>query len=107
MYSNERFKEVTWNRSNILWRIGKWTYLLAHDHLINTAVHVAAQEGQLVILKYFIEEKKADVNVYNEIGETPLFSAAEKPYIYVIMYLIEECHADPTVTDSTQDNILL
>ena len=71
-----------------------------------TAVHLAALSGQLKILKYFLEEKQADVNAVNAFKEPIVFAAARRKHRDIIRYLFEERNADLTMTDVNGDNIL-
>lgn len=72
----------------------------------DTVVHMAAEEDQLAILKYFLKEKQVDVNVQDEIGASPLFQAVEKIRMRIVKYLVEEEEANAVMKDFQRDNIL-
>ena len=72
----------------------------------DTCVHIAAQEGHLELLKFFLGELKINSNIRNTLGEPPLFLAADKQHLDAVQYLIESQRADPTQVDNNQRNIL-
>lgn len=58
----------------------------------------AIENGDLPLVKYFIEQRGADPHVADE---GPLRVAAEKGHLPVVQYLIEEAKADPHVENET------
>mmetsp|Transcript_119915 Transcript_119915/g.339920 ORF Transcript_119915/g.339920 Transcript_119915/m.339920 type:complete len:201 (-) Transcript_119915:252-854(-) len=66
----------------------------AHDEKNgNTAMHVAAQNGNMDICK-FLAEEKADVNAQNKKGQTPLHMSIEYDFYYQTKMFINEFKAD-------------
>ena len=54
----------------------------------------ATLSGQLMTMKFLIEECNANIEAANEEGFTPLLIAADNGYLYVIKYLILERKAN-------------
>lgn len=69
-------------------------------------VQTAVQGGHLDILKYFLEERNVDVNILNNLQETPLFLAVESEHPRIVEYLIEEKKANLTTFNINKENIL-
>lgn len=72
----------------------------------NTAIHFAAEYNCFDILKYFLDNRKGDVNVENDVQQTPLFSAVENRHHTVVKYLIEEKGANVNKVDYMGDTLL-
>ncbi|KAL6638914.1 hypothetical protein ACP70R_023550 [Stipagrostis hirtigluma subsp. patula] len=60
------------------------------------ALHHAAAEGKLDVCRYLVEDLGFDVDVRDDIGETPLFHAANRGRFDVTRYLLDH-GADPTI----------
>lgn len=71
-----------------------------------SAIHVAAQTGHLDIFKYFVEERKADINYDTGMKQPTAFTAALYARLNIVRYIVEECKADVCVIDSIGGNIL-
>jgi len=56
----------------------------------DTNIHQAAVEGDLKSIKFFIEEKKVEVDAQNEESKTPLWIAAENGHLEVVRYLVDK-----------------
>ncbi len=65
----------------------------------NTLLHLAAQNGDLGVVKYLIFEGRIEVNTKNSYGWTPLHYAAHFGYIDVVKYLVEVMNANINLTD--------
>ena len=51
----------------------------------------AAQYGNLEMVQFLVENASlADVNVLNEIGETPLFGATYEGHLKIVNYLLDK-----------------
>jgi hypothetical protein len=59
-------------------------------------LRVAAFVGNVEIVKYLVEDCKADVHAY---GDSAMINAAKNGHIKVLQYLIENCHCDPHLRD--------
>ncbi|KAG7295100.1 hypothetical protein JYU34_022030 [Plutella xylostella] len=55
----------------------------------NTALHHAASEGHLQLVKILVEEFKANVNAKNDRDEIPLQKAVDHYFVRVVRYLIQ------------------
>ncbi|KAJ6637022.1 Ankyrin repeat domain-containing protein 16 [Pseudolycoriella hygida] len=56
----------------------------------DSALHVAAQNGRLSILRYLVEEKDASIELKNNNRKTPLHEAAQFSQYKIVEYLIEK-----------------
>lgn len=54
----------------------------------NSAIHLASQDGKLLVVKYFLEQLGADVNAQGAIGRIPLMNAAEGGSLETFNYLL-------------------
>ena len=63
--------------------------LLVKDSVHNTALHWAASHNRLHLVKYLVEDHKADVNIKNKSLATPLHFAAASGSNQVVKYLIQ------------------
>ena len=63
-------------------------------------IHLAALNGYVDIVKYFIA-KKVDKNIRGTYGFTPLHYACQEGHMNVIKYLVEEAHASVTITSNS------
>jgi ankyrin repeat protein len=72
----------------------------------SVAVHTAIEYGHMGVLKYFLKEKKCDVDITNERDETPIFSALKYGRHDILRYLVEEYKANLTLLDENNENIL-
>ncbi|WP_425385820.1 ankyrin repeat domain-containing protein [Wolbachia endosymbiont (group A) of Barypeithes pellucidus] len=64
----------------------------------NTSLHLAAEQGDLNAVKYFVE-KGGDISAQNEMGYTPLHLAAKNGNLDMVKYLIEN-GANPKAIDN-------
>eukprot|EP01018_Ginkgo_biloba_P008614 Gb_08870 [translate_table: standard] len=73
-------------------------------HLGNTALHEAAQIGQLDVVKVLLAHQPDLINIRNVFQETPLFKAAEGGHLETVLEILE--HSDPLqyVTEKTLDH---
>lgn len=74
-----------------------------------TALHWAAINNRLSIVKYLIENEysKADPNILGgELKASPLHWACRNGLVYIVDYLINNSTADPTLRDSQSYNAL-
>ncbi|WP_265029689.1 ankyrin repeat domain-containing protein [Wolbachia endosymbiont (group A) of Philonthus cognatus] len=60
----------------------------------NTTLHLAVFNGQLDIVKYFIDEENSDVNQANNYGNTPLHLAAKNGQLEIVKYLVDKKKVD-------------
>jgi len=60
---------------------------IASDDDGNIPLHLAAESGELNLVKYFIEEKGADSNSSNRNGNTPLHNAAQHGELNSLKFL--------------------
>lgn len=74
------------------------------DH--QTALHVAAQTGKIDIVQYLIR-KRADVNVQDLQGWTPLLCAAMDGYYHVCELLLQVKNIDVTLGNIENNNALI
>lgn len=66
-----------------------------------TPLHVAAQEGLLVIVTWLVEQQGARVNLGTSTSATPLYIAAQKGHVKVMEYLLSKgAHVDQPLTSS-------
>ena len=65
----------------------------------DSALHVAAYEGRLKILKYLIEEEGCNPSVTNFDGATLLHIVAQAKYLSIVEYLVDEVQMDPLEQD--------
>jgi ankyrin repeat protein len=54
----------------------------------STALHVAAHEGHLEIVKYFVDNGIIGINAQDSQGQTPLHCAVSKGHLPIVHYLI-------------------
>ncbi|WP_353289054.1 ankyrin repeat domain-containing protein [Wolbachia endosymbiont (group A) of Pogonocherus hispidulus] len=59
------------------------------DGYSNTSLHLAAEQGNLNAVKYFVE-KGGDISAQDEMGYTPLHLAAKQGNLDIIKYLVEK-----------------
>ncbi|KAL6847063.1 hypothetical protein ACP4OV_022916 [Aristida adscensionis] len=72
---------------------------VATDANGKNALHFAAVNGRLEIVKYLVEELEFDVNSRGAEGETPMIFAAAKGSVPVLSYLLEH-GGDPATADN-------
>lgn len=65
-----------------------------------TPLHWATDRGDLEIVRYLVEEKKANLNILDDEGQTPLHYAAACGYPDIVRYLIK-AGADYNVVDNS------
>ena len=59
--------------------------------IISKTLFQAAQYGNLEMVQFLVENASlADVNVLNEIGETPLFGATYQGHLKIVNYLLDK-----------------
>lgn len=78
----------------------------AVDWLGNTPLHFAVLLNNMDLVKYLIDEKKADCNVHNCIGQTPLHFAFRCDNLDIVKYLVDEKKVDFTIKDGIGDTLL-
>jgi len=65
------------------------------DDAGNTPLIMACEFGPLEVVKFLVDEKKADVKIANGLtGDTPLFVASEKGLLEVVKFLVTDKKAD-------------
>ena len=75
---------------------------VGHKSTGETALFQAAQQGFVEVVRFLVEEGKADVDkARTSDGATPLFMAAQKGHTEVVRFLVEEGKAD---VDKVNDN---
>ena len=70
-----------------------------------TALHIAALDGKLELMKHLIEEEQLYSTVPGPKKATPLIVAAGSGNLSIVKYLIEEQHIDPSA-DRDEDGYL-
>ncbi|KAJ2547922.1 palmitoyltransferase akr1 [Coemansia sp. RSA 1933] len=84
----------------------KGVSLESKDPQGNSLLHVAVLSGSMEIVRYFVEEKRVNVNVRNVLHNVPpLFWAISQVRLNVVVYLLDH-GADPTLVDSLGYSIL-
>jgi len=63
--------------------------ITAFDGAEDTVVTIAAENGNLDVLKFLVVDKNAQVNVASNV-QTPLLAAAENGYLDVVKFLLEK-----------------
>ena len=59
--------------------------------IISKTMFQAAQYGNLEMVQFLVENASlADINVLNEIGETPLFGATYEGHLKIVNYLLDK-----------------
>ena len=59
--------------------------------IISKTLFQAAQYGNLEMVQFLVENASlADINVLNEIGETPLFGATYEGHLKIVNYLLDK-----------------
>lgn len=71
-----------------------------------TPLYFAVCNGYLEIVKYLIDEKKADFNVKDNDGRTPLHLAASNGCLEIVKYLIDKKKVDFTIKSNFGDTPL-
>jgi ankyrin repeat protein len=66
----------------------------ARDKNDFTLLHHACSEDHLPVVRYLIEQCKADCNVKDSEDVTPLHIACEEGHLPMVQYLIDQCKAD-------------
>ena len=59
-----------------------------------TALHVAAGNGHLAVVRCLVKELNADVNQALKDGDTPLYIAAHQGHVEVVRCLVDKLNAD-------------
>lgn len=54
-----------------------------------TALHVAAFDGSVDIVRLLVEQGHADVNIQSSLGEAPIHEAGNMDHIEVVRYLAD------------------
>ena len=67
----------------------------------DSLLHWASLNGHLDIVKCLVEEGKADPNIKNKNGKTPLYIAST---IKVVKYLVEEGKVDPNINGGCNES---
>jgi len=61
---------------------------------INMPLHIAARQGDLKTIKYYIENMHVNVNLLDGTESTALMYAAFKGHLHIVKYLVEQAQAD-------------
>ena len=61
----------------------------------NTPLHLAALEGKLDVVKFFIEDLGIEADIRGQFGRIPLHYASENGQLDVVQYLVDIHHCDP------------
>ena len=61
-------------------------------------LHLAAQEGHLQAVEFFVEQQKCDPSHMDKRKVTPLYYAASRGHLDIVKYLTLEQHCDPLCT---------
>jgi len=65
-----------------------------------TLLHIAAFNGRLDIIRYFVDEKKVDINKADNDGNTALHFAAFNGHLGIVKYLVDEKKVDVNKADN-------
>ena len=69
----------------------------SRDGNSDTALHLAAEEGLLDVIQFFISEQKCGPNIPGgQYGRTSLHYAAEFGHLHIVKYLIDEQACNPS-----------
>ena len=66
----------------------------------------ASESGHLDIVKYFVEERKCNIEFNDPFGQMPLHYAAAGGKLALVKYMIEERGCDPMCRDASSKTIL-
>ena len=55
-----------------------------------TPLHLAIRRGREEMVRYLVEEKKADINIQDNSGWTPLMEAIMDDFPSIVKYLVEQ-----------------
>ena len=79
---------------------------MSRDINNDTPLHIAALNGQLEIVRYYLEELKCDPNITGFNGRIPLHHACQNGHLNVIKYLTEVHNCD-TMSRDIDNNVPL
>ena len=63
----------------------------------DTPIHVASQNGHLLIVKYLIEKQNVDKNIKGNCQRTPLHYACSNGHLLIVKYFIENQNVDKDI----------
>ena len=66
---------------------------------LSRTIHSASLNGNLEVVRFFIEDMKCDPNCKGQDGRTPLHHASEGGHLDVVKYLVDTHHCDPLCSD--------
>lgn len=66
----------------------------------STALILASRNGHLQVVKYLIEDLKADANIKDDMHTTPLMTASCGGHLNIAKYLVEERNVDVNLVDN-------
>ncbi|XP_011705515.1 PREDICTED: alpha-latrocrustotoxin-Lt1a-like, partial [Wasmannia auropunctata] len=66
----------------------------------NKNIFDAARDGNLGVVRYFVENERIDVNIRDNDSKTPLHWAASNGYLGIVKYLVEQKNADITAREN-------
>ena len=81
--------------------------LAARDSEGNTALHHAAAQGHLELVKWLVKEQEQDASNHNEVGDTPLLLAARHGKQAIVEWLIELGGVDSSERNQQGSSALL
>ena len=80
--------------------IARVRFLVEVLHCDNFLLHTAAACGDLIIVKYFIEDRQVNAATESMNKETPLHLAALNGHLHIVKYLVSTQLVDPTSLDN-------
>ena len=74
------------------------------DAYNDTPLHLAALEGKLDVVKFFIEDLNCEADNRDQFGSIPLHQASQNGHLNIVQYLVDTHHCDPLCQDEKPDN---
>eukprot|EP00492_Amphilonche_elongata_P005169 TRINITY_DN648_c0_g1_i1.p1 TRINITY_DN648_c0_g1~~TRINITY_DN648_c0_g1_i1.p1 ORF type:complete len:186 (-),score=20.16 TRINITY_DN648_c0_g1_i1:43-600(-) len=81
-----------------------WDIFARNKHR-DTAAHIAAKEGQLQTLRYFVNQLHLDINSINSRKNTVLHSAIRANRPTCVSFLLNECKPDLSLKNEDRFNV--
>ncbi|RYP07648.1 hypothetical protein DL764_002385 [Monosporascus ibericus] len=81
-----------------------WEWVCAENEEGNTLLHIAAGNGDAVILKLLLTTGEVDPYLKNKSGDTPLHWAAQEGHEAIINVLLATGRVDPNSKNESRDN---